>query len=319
MYQLTDKIIYLIVYIGLLVGIWLILFPIIQPFLAKRKLFFRFRRLMKEESQINKNILIKHLKMLLSVTYNIKSTYAVITFFVVSGIIFAVSFLVLWKSGKALSFALFLAATTGLIPYLILQIKLHNIRINSSYEAEMLIAELLNQYKIHYLNMVEAIDQTIPRLSKQPYSKKALLRLSLSVKQYRTQEQLEEIIQEFHFAINTSWSMLLANNLFLSIEFGDDVSEAMDDILNDLINLKQINEKKQQYNHESLLMIKYIAPVTFLLSIYAMFTIFGFTWDKYIAFQFQHPLGFKFFILTIILITTNYLIYFFIRKPKNDF
>ncbi len=257
--------------------------------------------------------------MLLSITYGTNSFYSLFTFFVASGTLFSISYLFLWRSGKAFYIDFILATAVGLIPYLILQIKLHNIRINSSYEAEALITELLNQYKINYLNMIEAIDQTVQRLGRQPYSKKALIRLSLAMKQYRNKEELEEIILEFHYTMNTSWSILLANNVYLSIEYGDDVREALDDILNDLIDLKNINAKNQQYNHEALFMIKYVAPGTYLLSIYTMFAFFGFTFDKFMDYQFRNPIGFKFFLLTITFITINYIIYFFIKRQKNDF
>lgn len=320
MLQLLDKAIYLLVYLGFLIGGWLLLFPLLSPYLNRRKVFRRFRVYTKQQNvEARKSKVIRHIRMLLAVTFNTKSTYAVLTFFVVSGLLFSLSLLFLMKTGNNLYFNLLVAAIAGLIPYLILQIKLHNIRISSSYEAESLISELMNQYKVNYLNMIEAIDQTIPRLKRAPYSKMALFRFSLGVKQYGNKEELEELIQEFHFSINTSWSLLLATNLFLSIELGDDVRPAVDDILEDLIDLQQIQAKNQQYNHESFFMIKYLSPGTYLLSVYAMFSIFGFTWDKFIEYQFKNPLGFRLFMFTVLFLAVNYLIYFFIKKPKNDF
>lgn len=274
---------------------------------------------LKNRKRKGKLSIITHLELLLLTTYGFKSAYSLLTFFIFSGILFGTCLVILTNYSSQILTNLLISLLIGLLPYLILRIRLHNIRITSSYEAEDLIIEVINQYKINHFNMIEALDETIPRLTKQPYSQKALFRLSLAIKQYRDEEELEEIIQEFNYTINTGWSLLLTNSLFLSIEYGDNVKESLEDILIELKDLKKINEKNKQYNHETFVMIKYIAPSIYLLSVYAMFDIFGFTFDKFINFQFRNPVGFKFFILIIIFISLNFLIYLFIKKEKNDF
>lgn len=292
----------------------------LKPFLSSRRVKRRFREgSFIEQKDIQKSRVIKHFEMLLLVTINNKTPFAVYTFMLITGSLFFLTLIFMLNTGNQLFINLFFAVGIAAIPYFILRVKLHSIRVSSSYEASALITELNNQYKINYLNMIEAIDHTIPRLNKQPYSKKALTRFSLAIKQYKTSRELEEIIKEFNYSIDTAWSMLLATNLFLSIEYGDDVRESLDDIIEDLKDLKNISEKNKQYNHESFVIIKYIAPATYILSVLAMFYIFGFNITKFIEYQFYEPLGLKFFLLVIFFIAINYLIYFLIRKPKNDF
>lgn len=320
MFHLLDNIIYLFAYFGLFIGTWLLIYPMIKPLFYSRRIRRRFREnSLANQRETNKSKGIKHLEMLLSVTLNNKTPYAIYTFILVSTTLFILTIIFMFNSGNQLFINLLFAFVVAVIPYLILRVKLHNIRINSSYEANALITELNNQYKINFLNMIEAIDHTIPRLNKQPYSKKALTRFSLAIKQYRNSSELEGIIKEFNYSIDTAWSMLLATNLFLSIEYGDDVRESLDDIIEDLKDLKNISEKNKQYNHESFMIIKYIAPATYIFSVLAMFYIFGFNINKFIDYQFNNPMGLKFFILVIFFIAINYLIYFLIRKPKNDF
>jgi diguanylate cyclase (GGDEF)-like protein len=133
-----------------------------------------------------------------------------------------------------------LATFAGALPYFYLRIKLRAIRIEGSYEAEGLITELINQYKINYYNMVEAIDRTIPYLNNYPHSKKALFRLALTVKDYSTDEELENSIQEFVYSINTEWSTMLSMNINLAIKNGSNVTESIEDILKDLKTLKSV-------------------------------------------------------------------------------
>lgn len=320
MFHLLDNIIYLFAYFGLFIGTWLFIYPMLKPFLSSRRVKRRFREgSFIEQKDIQKSRVIKHFEMLLLVTINNKTPFAVYTFMLITGSLFFLTLIFMLNTGNQLFINLFFAVGIAAIPYFILRVKLHSIRVSSSYEASALITELNNQYKINYLNMIEAIDHTIPRLNKQPYSKKALTRFSLAIKQYKTSRELEEIIKEFNYSIDTAWSMLLATNLFLSIEYGDDVRESLDDIIEDLKDLKNISEKNKQYNHESFVIIKYIAPATYILSVLAMFYIFGFNITKFIEYQFYEPLGLKFFLLVIFFIAINYLIYFLIRKPKNDF
>jgi len=320
MFHLLDNFIYLIAYFGLFIGTWLLIYPLLKPFFNLRRIKRRFRESsFVEQKDLKKSKVIKHFELLLSVTLNNKTPYAIYTFMLISGFLFFLTLIFMLNSGNQLFINLFFAVGIAAIPYLVLRVKLHNIRVSSSYEANALITELNNQYKINYLNMIEAIDKTIPRLHKQPYSKKALTRFSLAIKQYKNSMDLEEIIKEFNYSIDTAWSMLLATNLFLSIEYGDDVRESLDDIIADLKDLKNISEKNKQYNHESFMIIKYIAPATYILSVLAMFYIFGFNIDKFIEYQFNNPLGLKFFLLVTFFIAINYIIYFLIRKPKNDF
>lgn len=320
MFHLLDNLIYLFAYSGLFVGTWLLIYPMVKPFSNSRRIRRRFREgFLVDQSDNPKSRVVKHLEILLSVTINNRTPYVIYSFILGSTILFLLTLIFMFNAGNQLFINFLIAFSIAITPYLILRIKLHNIRVSSSYEASALITELNNQYKINYLNMIEAIDHTIPRLNKQPYSKKALTRFSLAVKQYRNSSELEEIIKEFNYSIDTAWSMLLATNLFLSIEHGDDVRESLDDIIEDLKDLKNISEKNKQYNHESFMIIKYIAPATYIFSVLAMFYIFGFNINKFIDYQFSNPMGLKFFILVIFFISINYLIYFLIRKPKNDF
>lgn len=148
----------------------------------------------------------------------------------------------------------------GGTPYLLLYMKLRAINVNSSYEADILVTELISQYKMNYLNMVEAIDQTIIRLKRDLYTRKALFRLSLDVKECRNREELEVIVKEFAFSIGTEWAILLSNNIYQAIAYRDDVREGLEDILNELIALKAVNETNKQNNSETFLIIKYVAP-----------------------------------------------------------
>ncbi|WP_240416486.1 hypothetical protein [Paenibacillus periandrae] len=250
---------------------------------------------------------------------NIRSEQALYTFFLISGVLAFFSLLFCIRSSQTVLTSILTCSIAAGAPYLILLIKLRAIHVNSSYEADTLVTELISQYKLNYLNMVEAIDQTIIRLPRNLYTRKALFRLSLDIKECRNQTELEDIVKEFAFSVGTEWAILLSNNIYQAIAYRDDVREGLEDILNELIALKTVNETNKQNNSETFLIIKYVAPIAYVLSVYGLIHYLGFSTKKFISYQFYDPQGLQYFVYTLVCISGNFIIYYFIRRPKNDF
>lgn len=312
--SIIDILIRGIAYTGIAIGFMMALIPLVRNMISKSTKRFRIKG-----KKVVKNKIIKHLELLLSITLNSRSDNSVLFFIGISAALFIAPLYVMLNAKNNFNHSLLIAFFSSIIPYLILLIKLHSIRIESSYEGENLTTELINQYKINYLNMKEAIDKTIQNLDSCPNTKKALSRLSWKLKQYEDEEDLNEIINGFVYSINTQWAMLLANNIYLSIEYDDDVRESLNDILDDLKDLRKLTESNNQKNIESYFMIKFFTPGIFLLSIIALFQFFGFTIQKYIDYQIKNPIGLRYFIICIFTIVLNIVIYYVTRKPKYDF
>lgn len=317
-FKLIESILRIVVYSLMMVGLWFILSPLIKTSLSSRRLMLRQLRSDKNKININ-SFVYKHLERLLSITYNKRSNFAVLTLIVlmVSIFIFSLSFLI--KSNQRFSYSIILSLLFSLSPYLFLLIRLNSIRVESSYEAVPLVTELSNNYKIHYLNMLEAIDITILRLNQLPYTKKAMVRMALRLKQYKNVEELDDIIQEFNYSINTQWSINLANSIYLAIAHKQNVTESFRDILEQLGELKKIRDKNKQLNNESFLIMKYFGPLFYLLSVFVLFNNIGFTTKKFIDYQFYNPNGIKSFTMVLASLIINYIIYLLVKKPKNDF
>lgn len=300
------------IYFIIMVGTWLAVYPLLQPLRAKRK--FNFKSTKKE-----KNNFLKHIEMIVTVTFNTKSPFIISFFYVISITLAVFTFMLLNNVGKSILNAVIFSLISSSLPYILLRTRLRSIRIESSYEAVGVVTEIINQYKINHNNMAEAIDKAIPRLKKQPWTKKALFRIATELARYQTKEELQDIILEFTFSIDTQWAIVLGNNIFLAVEYGDDVRESLEDILDELKDLNRVNQKNNQINNESFVMIKYISPLSYLFSVFIIFKNFHFTIGKFIDYQFRNSLGLKFFTYTVITILLNFIIYTLVKKPKNDF
>ena len=187
------------------------------------------------------------------------------------------------------------------------------------YEAETLISELTNMYKISSLNMSEAIDKTIGTLKNCPHSKKALFHLSIAIRQYRSHDELQLAVDGFVAATGTEWAKILGINIFESVAGGTDVRVALDGILSELKEIKSIIEKDKRANNEAFTMVKFVIPAVYILSIYAAIKFFGFTVSKFFYYQFSTGLGVKFFIIIITLSVLSYAAMFILKKPKFDY
>lgn len=320
MFSIFDPIIVSFGYLGAFLGLWLLVSPVVMAGLKGNLNKLSRVRPERDKDKKKRNPLIRHIESLLYVVYDTRSNYSVYTFFMLSGACFTVIMIILGRSHAALSVRLMAAVFAGLIPYLFLRVKLHNIRVDSSYEGLRAVTELDNQYKINHYNMMEAIDRTVKALQKScPHFHKALFRLALDVKQYRNTEELDEAIQDFTFAINTQWAVLLANNIFLSIEYGFEVSESLQDILDDLKDIKTLLEDNKQMNHEGYLMIRLVAPLTYSLSVLAAIKFFGFSFHKFTTYQLNTSIGLRFFVFSLGSMIMNFIVYLTLKRPKYDY
>lgn len=316
MIETVETILRYLVYLLLLFCAWYLLYLVLD----KKVSIKRYNG--HNVSQFKKNydnIFFKHLESLLNVTLNRTSSFLLLSFLVVSSLLFILMFIFSLNIGESLITSIILSLIVGGLPYIILLFRLHLIRIQSSYEGVGLISELINQYKMNWFNIIEAIDQTIPYLKNEPNTRKALFRLALEIKQYKSNEELEYITQEFAFSINTQWGNLLADNIYQAISYRDNIHHGLEDILDELKQLQIVNEEDKKNNSESFLIIKYVAPGMYVGSLAVLFYYFNFNLEKYIEYQFKNPAGFQYFLLTISFIIINYFVYFLIRKPKNDF
>lgn len=316
-FKYLDSIVVVGAYFLLLLGTW-ILFSDNIIWLFKRN---RHKFKVKLNNDHKEGLIAdfrKHIRLVLYIVYNSRSLSMYYTFIIISVMLFFLSFLTLSRHSSHL-FSLLFSTCAACLPYLRLRLKLRNIRVEGSYEAEGLISELINQYKINYLNMIEAIDKSIDFLDDYPYTKKMLFRLSARIKEYRTDEELQDILQEFTYSLDTQWGIMLSNNLYLAISDGTVVTAALEDILIDLRDTKSDAEIAKRLNNEGFTMVKYLSPLLYLASVYAAINYFGFTITKFKEYQLNTQIGFKFFTYIVAITIINFSIILYLRKQKFDF
>lgn len=312
MMNFLSDVIYAVIYFLIIAGLWMVFSKEIIYLIIKRYSEIRFRRRKKKKSKIY-----KHIELLIFTIFGTRKPGYIYTFFVMSWAIYFIFIIILTRQSSLL-INVFFPFLLSLIPYVFLRMRLFSIRVEGSHEGQFLVNELNNQYKINYRNMIEAIDKTIPLLSNAPYTKRLLFRLSLRLKEYRTSEELELILNDFVYAIDTEWAKMLANDIYLTIDEGTDVSVAMEDIIKDLKNAKRAFEENRRINFENLAILKFLSPAVYIFMFLFSIKYLDFTLDKYIYYQFNTATGLKYFTTILILTIVNISISTYLKKRKFD-
>ena len=316
MVGIIDMSLRIFMYGVLLTGIWLFLGRYLVSFIRQRSEGYRFRS--KPTGQSG-NKFTAHIRLLIIITTGRKGKDVVFYFMFLSICLFTVSFSVsVGLLGVSIFFVL-MSILVGFLPYIYLRFRLKSIQLLGSYEAENLLSELTNMYKISDFNMVSAIDKTIDTIKNSPLSKKALFILSLKIKEYRSKEELQSAIDFFVAMFGTEWAALLGMSIFESILNGNNVSVSLNDILSNLKQIKDSIEKDKRANYEAFTMVKFVLPIIYVLSVFVCVKYFGFTLGKFFHYQFYTGLGIKFLITIIVLSIISFWSMYLLSKPKFDF
>lgn len=303
-------------YIGfglMLLSGYFILYPTFQFFKWERKSRYPLMDRPKKNHP-----LFNHMDLILKTIFNRSSHFLVMTFFFITFLIFSLSLAFFIVHDHSALRDLFFSVGLAALPYTLLRLRLRGLRITSSYEGQSMISELASQYKVNFFNMQEAIDQTITRLGSDHKTRKMLIRLSIALKEVQELADLQTAISDFVFAVDTNWAILLGNNIYSAIKDYENVVEALDDILDSLRDAKIIQENAKRENMETNLLIRYLSPLAFVASIYAIIHFMGITWAQYKQYQFQTTEGLHSFEMTVFSIACGWVIMSVINKPKND-
>ncbi len=204
------------------------------------------------------------------------------------------------------------------VPYGVLTARLYSRRVTRSREGDILVQELLNNYKINGFNIREAIEITAAELDKAPGAKRLLLQLAKGLQKAVTKNEVEYHLAAFRYGIDTAWGNALSTSIFFAYLYGIRVDHALEDLLSSMIRSRQVVEHGKRENNEARLILKYLAPVSFLLTVAGACRYFGFTPAKFISYQFGTALGMQWFLIMIMMYGASLLLNVFLSREKMD-
>ncbi|MFV0518361.1 MAG: hypothetical protein ACK5MV_13290 [Aminipila sp.] len=211
------------VWILICVGIYLIF---------RDKIYFLIRSIFMNimGKGIGQNKIQKHIDRIFNVICNGKHIRAKIALFYILSIVILICMAYVMTKGIGAK-GMVIAIIMSLIPYGYLRARLYLIQVNGSFEGEMLIAELINQYKMAETNIYQAIDNTILALPENTLSKKALFQLKVRIASYVGDEELWDALYDFKANWDTIWSQMLVDNIYNAIKENTNIIDGLENIL----------------------------------------------------------------------------------------
>jgi len=261
--------------------------------------------------------LYNHIDMIFYTLRGNSKSSRVYCFFAITVLLFFVPLLLSFSSLNFM-FAITISIILAALPYCILRLLLYRIRINSSYDADKVVTEISNQYKICSFNMREAIRRSVKYLSSAQFCRKHIFSLALGLDTYKSDAELKKYLDYFVFSIDTQWAKILANNIYFSISKNFNVAEGLADILKDIKNSYYAAESLKRENAESVAIVFFLAPILLIISPFLAKWLMGFSLIQFLEYQFKTPVGITLFLLIVIGYCFCFFVVFFMNRKKFD-
>ncbi len=299
-------------------GSWLVFGSNIKNMIQDERHYMKLEKTISAKRNSRQNPLVIHIRnMLTAVRSRDTKGMEAHVFIALSIAIFIFSILISHKIFSLL-FSIGVALIITSIPYLLVRLKLRTIRIDSSYDADTIVTGITNEYKQHSLNMKKAVENCTVRFDIGANSRRVLYRLSLALKDFQDEEDLDTALAQFVYAYDTEWAVLLRNNIKMAVHRGIDVSPGLEDILKKLKDIREQIEVSKRYNTETNTMIRFLLVPLYLGSILMATKTFGFTLRKFLEYQFLNVAGQRMAVITYMSIIISFMALKMIRKPKYD-
>lgn len=241
----------------------------------------------------------------------------VYSFYVITVVLFLSSslfvfFITGWRSAPV--WGMFFA----ILPYCFMHVRLHEKRVERSKEGDIIVQELLNNYLIHDCNMQEAIEITSRTMEDAPLGRQLYLQLAKGLQHAVTNREIENLLSTFRYAFDTAWGNVLASNIYFAHLYGIKVDAALNDLAICMTESRKSVEFGRRENHEAKIMLLFLAPVSYILSIFFACHYFNFTLAKFFFYQFGTKLGLQWFLSMVVCYVISLMIQSFLTKEKMD-
>ena len=142
--------------------------------------------------------------------------------------------------------------------------------------------------------------------------------MSRGLNRAATAGEIKKLLEEFRLSINTSWANVLTINMFFSLSSGLRVTDALADLSETIARARKVSEFAKRENSEAVLMLRYLAPACYILTVLAGIGFFGLSFDTFLLYQFNTQPGLTWFTISLILYVTGLTINGFLAKGTFD-
>ena len=130
--------------------------------------------------------------------------------------------------------------------------------------------------------------------------------------------ETETLLEEFRLSLHTSWGNILSANLWFALTQGTQVTAALQDLTETMMQARRVDEYAGRENHEASLILRYLAPICYVLTVLGGIFYFRLTPQMFFHYQFQTQIGLSWFVISLMLYAGGLLVYGFISRGRLD-
>lgn len=212
-----------------------------------------------------------------------------------------------------------IAASATCLPSLLLWIRAGSIRRKGSYEGDKLISEILREYRINNFNIYETLEIITGSTSDLKITSRFLSRLLYELRNTGDPLRIKVAIDDFSYAINTNWSRMLANSIYIAAIKGSDISRALEDIQIQLREAKIMTEERKRLNSEARRMTFFMVPAIYVVTAIMSVEYLDLPLLKFLKNQFATPEGLILFYFIFLLFIGNIALLQLVTNRRFDY
>ena len=106
--------------------------------------------------------------------------------------------------------------------------------------------------------------------------------------------------------------------MYFALSSGIRVSDAMEDLINTINKARKVKEFSKRENNEGRIMLRYMAPFCYLMTIIGGIKYFGLSAEEFIYYQFMTTTGITWFVIVLILYILGIMARMFLIRNKLD-
>jgi hypothetical protein len=204
-----------------------------------------------------------------------------------------------------------ISSMVAIFPYVIMQIRLHRVRVKNSYDLVPATNSLLLRYRDHNGKLYNAL-YDLCKLDLQGEMKVAFMAL-LPALQGRNDITTQDSVDLFIYRIKTVWALQVGVAIQKEVEQGDDIEQVLTWIVKDMSDQTQVTDELKVDGRETIQMAylpAFILPGAML-----------FNWwlndSRVWYYYFGHPTGVKIMIFAVFYCFFCAVTAFILAKPRN--
>jgi len=266
-----------------------------------------------KEKQYN-NPFFKHIYFLLKTTSKEKKEQDILAFIIVTVSAFTFTLVFSFLSFGDLFFSVFLGVLVGLIPYMMLQIRLRNLRYAVGGDFLGIIQVLAQNYNSSQFDMYHALVETSKEV-KNKALRQVLIRLISDLQVSRNEQEIRLSIELFIFTAGSSWAKRLGNIILKAYLYDEKVINTLLTLIRQVEETEEMLEEEKSHALDSV-WNGYLTVPLFIASLILGYYVSGA--QDWFHLQFGNEWTRMLFVVCIVLVVFSVITSMILKKPKND-